>query len=118
MNLREMKIKARIDPVKFMADNGTDFSGLHPSLREGYARWWCWGVCPGTFLTAVIFGDLFDAIGKADEKNAANLKGICTWFWNNADSRSIRKNAKGWMEVGGYFGRMDEMAGEGVTNGL
>lgn len=116
--LQKEKACAKIDPVSFAIKRGIDFSGLPESLSGGYARWWCFGIPAGSFLQAVIEGDLFDAYGRADHVNQARLPELLSWFWNHADSRSIRKNAKAWGDAGGYFGRMEEAEGEGKTNGL
>ncbi len=103
------KNEARADPVAFMESNGFVFAGMPTSLRAGYARWWCFGVPAGSFLQAVIEGDLYTSITCADETNLARLHDIVRWFWNKADVRSIRKNAKSWGDDGGRFGRLLEL---------
>jgi hypothetical protein len=37
---------------------------------------------PGSFLTAVLSNDLFEAIGRADENSLASLKGIVGYIYN------------------------------------
>jgi hypothetical protein len=117
MNLETKKERACavIDPVAFIKE---DLSGLPEPLREGYARWWLFGIPAGSFLQAVIENNMFKGVIKADDGNLANLKPIVLWFYNNADSRAIGINAKAWGDAGGYFGRLIEAEGEGVTSGM
>lgn len=117
-DLQKEKACAKIDPVKFLANRGLDFTALPESLRRGYATWWCFGIPAGSFLQAVIEGDLFEAHGKADHLNQARMPELLNWFWNHADARCIRKNAKSWGTRGGHFGRQAEAEGEGTTNAL
>ena len=41
---------------------------------------------PGDFLTAVIRNDLFEAVGRADDENMANLSAFVAYFYNVAPS--------------------------------
>ena len=44
------------------------------------------GEQPGHFLTAVIDNNLFEAINRADDENAANLPAFVGYFYNEAPS--------------------------------
>lgn len=90
---------------------GRSLEGLPESLREGYARWWLQGIRAGSFLQAVIEGDLYMAMGQADYINRERLFEIVSWFYNEADSRSIRSGAQSWGDEGGYFGKIKKELG-------
>lgn len=42
------------------------------------------GVCPGSFLQAVITNNLRDSVGRADDENIANLPAYVSYFYNEA----------------------------------
>lgn len=77
----------------------------HSSLSAGIPQDTLGGLCryvkhripPGDFLTAVLSNDLFAAVGRADEANAAALPAICRYIWNNlprqcfGDPRTVRE---------------------------
>lgn len=52
------------------------------------------GQLPGAFLCAVIRGDLFEAVGRADEENVKNLLAYCAYFYNEAPSGCYGSNYK------------------------
>lgn len=111
--------QAALDPVVFMETHcGTDFWGLPESLRDGYARYWCLGVKPGRFLSAVIKADLFGAYGAADHINQSRLPEIVSWFYSHADSACTHSKFDAWCMKGGYLGAMKskELA-EAARNG-
>ena len=41
---------------------------------------------PGSFLTAILSNDLFDAISRADNESRENLPKIVDWIYNNVPS--------------------------------
>lgn len=106
--LRNVGIKiddALADPVKFMHEHvRTDFANLPDGLRPGFARWWLFGIEGGSFLRAVLKGDLYDAFGQADDDNGRNLRQIVSWFYTHGDSRCIRRGYDAWLAGGGYCG--------------
>lgn len=104
--LRKERAAAAIKPVAYFEKlTGRSMDGLPESLREGYARWWLFGIRAGSFLQAVIEGDLYEAMGQADHMNRARLFEIVSWFWNEGDSASIRSRATAWGDAGGYYGK-------------
>jgi len=62
-------------------------TGLHripEHMRPGLVRYILTGVQPGRFLTAVLEGDLFEALRKADEENAERLRDYGIFLYNYA----------------------------------
>ena len=59
------------------------------------------GIMPGSFMTAVLENNLVDAIGRADEDNAANLKNIVGYIYNHLPSNSwgSREKVKAYLET-------------------
>lgn len=53
---------------------------MHDALRLYFEK----RIPPGHFLTAVLEGDLFEALSRADEKNINALKAYGMWLWNEA----------------------------------
>lgn len=53
---------------------------MRPALRLYFEK----RIPPGHFLMAVLEGDLFEALSRADEKNRAALHGYAMWLWNEA----------------------------------
>jgi len=105
--MRKERAAAAIKPVAYFEKlTGRSMDGLPESLRGGYARWWLFGIRAGSFLQAVIEGDLYAAIGYSDDMNRARLFEITSWFWNEGDSASIRSRATAWGDAGGYYGKL------------
>lgn len=78
------------------------FRGFHipERMMGGITRYIEQGVPPGDFLTAIICNDLYEAVGRADDENIANIPAYVGYFYNNAPSQcwgSVEKfNA--WMD--------------------
>ena len=53
-------------------------------MREGIINYILHGLPPGGFLEAIICGDFFEAVRRADDNNIANLPAYATYFFNNA----------------------------------
>lgn len=55
---------------------------------------------PGDFLTAVLCNDLFEAFGRADDENAAAMRQICKYIYNEVPSRcwGSRERVAAWLE--------------------
>ena len=45
------------------------FNIIPQRMHGGIVRWVLFGIIPGSFLQAIIRGDLFDAAGRADDEN-------------------------------------------------
>lgn len=59
------------------------------------------GTPVGHFLSAVIDNDLFEAVGHADEENAANLPAFVGYLYNEAPSTCYGSKEKrlAWIEA-------------------
>lgn len=101
----KLRQDAAKDPAAaFVAISGRSFDGLPVGLREGWARWWLFGIWPGSFLSAVIRNDLTGSFAKADEENRHSMFSIVSWTWNNADPRCTKGHADAWSKAEGYLG--------------
>lgn len=74
---------------------------LPEHIRGGVERYIEHGVPPGSFLTAVIEGDLFAAMEAADDINQKRMFDICCWFYNHAPRGSYGspESMKHWLAV-------------------
>ena len=68
-------------------------------LREGLLAYVLEGRPTGGFLYAVLTNDLFEAVGRADEKSLAGLFAIIGWLYNEApaDCYGDVDKVKAWM---------------------
>ena len=57
------------------------------------------GIEPGHFLCAVIDNDLFEAVGRADDENMANLPAVVAYFYNEVSSLcwGSREKRQAWQ---------------------
>ena len=72
----------------------------------GVVRYVLYGIAPGSFLTAVIDGDLFMALRKADDNNKNALPAYAAFFYNYAPSDcfgSVHRRLE-WVKKGGVIG--------------
>lgn len=53
-------------------------------MMESLRRYIDKGIAPGHFLTAVLEHDLFEAVGRADDENLANLPAYVAYLYNEA----------------------------------
>lgn len=60
-----------------------DYSVIPEHIIDALERYTEKGISPGHFLTAVIEGDLFEAIGRADNENMRILVQIACYVYNN-----------------------------------
>lgn len=108
------RLAAGRDPVAYCTKQGIfRLETLPDGLREGWCRFWLFGIWPGSFLSAVIRNDLIAAARHADHTNALFLTSIANWFGAYADQRAIGKNAEAWAEKGGHFGNLRKEARNG-----
>ena len=61
-----------------------NWGGIPVYMREGIVGYLLDGQPPGGFLNAVIEGDLFEAISRADGTNAHRLKDYVSFFFMHA----------------------------------
>ena len=70
------------DKIRTQAKN-EPYNRLSPILIETMVNWVCHKLHPGGFVTAVLSNDLFEACGRADTQNSAQLDLICRFIYNN-----------------------------------
>lgn len=75
-------------------------------MAGGLARWIAGGVMPGGFLSAVLRGDLFGALGKADENNLRMLPAYGYFLYNKAPMMCYGspEKVKAWAASNGLAG--------------
>ena len=60
-----------------------EYEIIPETTQAGIMRYVEHGVKPGSFLTAVLSNDLYNATGRADQQNLAALPTIVRWFANH-----------------------------------
>jgi hypothetical protein len=55
-------------------------------MKDGLQRWVEKGIYPGSFLTAVLENNLFDAVGRADATNINLIKEWVVFIYNELPS--------------------------------
>jgi len=83
--------------------------GLHlipEHMVDGLVRYIVQGVPPGSFLTAVLSGDLFEALRRADDINQSALVGYARFLTNYAPIGSYGSpgSVTEWIKSGGIDG--------------
>ena len=88
-----------------MLPEDIDYSGLPAHMQRAARAWVENGQTPGDFLQAVIRGDLFDAVARADEDNLAALQTWCRWFYNEAPPGcwGSAEKVQAWKARGGLL---------------
>ena len=56
-------------------------------MHSALVRYFEHGYRPGHFLTALLAGDLFEAVSRADEHNRTALHGYVIWLYNYVPGR-------------------------------
>ena len=74
-------------------------SAVPPTLHEGLARYFCAGIQPGSFLTAVLSSDLPAAIVRADDDNILAFGHLVMWLYAFAPAKSwgSAENVAEWL---------------------
>lgn len=99
------KNEAMRNPVAYCRDKGIPVEELPVPLREGFARWYLFGIPAGSFLQATIEGRPFDAAVRADAGNLAKFGNICRSLAVHFPPDCIGSGATNWRRAGGYFGK-------------
>lgn len=83
-----------------------DYSRLPEHMQPAAQRYVEHGVHPGSFLTAVICNDLFDAFQRADDVNRDAMFDWCMFFHNDVpgDCYGDYETFKAWLKAGGLDG--------------
>lgn len=76
-------------------------------MQAGVINWVLFGECSGHFLAALVEGNLFRAVERADDANRKALVDYVYFFFNYAPSDCYGSSVKveEWRERGGYFGK-------------
>lgn len=64
------------------------FRPIPEHTRETLINYFVYGYSPGGFVTSVLAGDLYLALGRADSQNTQALPEIAMWIRENAPSGS------------------------------
>ena len=74
---------------------------INETMMGGITRYIQDGIEPGHFLCAVIIGDLFEAVARADKENLLNLRAFTGYFWNEAPSGCFGSQEKmdAWIKM-------------------
>lgn len=73
---------------------------FHDHTQEALERYFVHGLPPGSFVEAVLVGDLFSATMKADHWNKKSLAAIASWIVYNAPEGSYGswQNVSAWID--------------------
>lgn len=76
---------------------------LPEHMQGAMERYIAHGIPPGSFLTAVLENDLFEAIGRADYENVQRLADYVRFLYNFAPSNCYgsREKIEAWVISGG-----------------
>ena len=72
-----------------------------PHMASAVARYVEFGLIPGDFLQAFLRNDLFEAVGRADAQNQANIVEWVRWFHNQVPTSCYGSvaNIKQWVDL-------------------
>lgn len=75
-------------------------------MRAGMVRYILLGILPGSFQLAVLEGDLFEAVRKADDTNRAALHDYAIFLFNYAPGGCFgsEDRVRTWAHDGGLIG--------------
>ena len=85
---------------------------LPPHMVDGMVRYIVQGVPPGSFMSAVLSGDLFGALRRADDVNRNSLPEYGTFLSNYAPCGCFGSEDRfdEWVQAGGLRGFNREAA--------
>lgn len=80
---------------------------MQPHIKDSLDEYARTGRQLGHFLTAVLSNDLFEAFGRADEKNVATMKYIVMYIYNElpCTCHGSKEKVEKWQEAGGLEGK-------------
>ncbi len=86
---------------------GDDKDEVPSHTLEALDRYWIHGYSPGSFLSALLCGDIFNAIVRADQWNKAALGHIAYYIAHNAPRGSYGSPelVQDWINQGEMFQR-------------
>lgn len=76
-------------------------------MQRGLIEYILRGTFPGSFLTNLLQGDLFTAMGYADSENCHRFHSYCMFLHNYAPSECFKSKeiVTAWAKSGGYLGQ-------------
>jgi hypothetical protein len=80
--------------------------GVPEHCISGLVRYVTDGVAPGDFLMAVLEGDLFEALGRADDTNIRALPEYGMFLWNDVPAicKGSPERVRAWINHNGMKG--------------
>jgi hypothetical protein len=85
--VRERGLAAAYGEATGREDWAAKLDEMIPGYMQSGVVWWIVaGIVPGHFLRAVIEGDLYEAVGRADDLNMARLVEYVRFFYNYSPS--------------------------------
>jgi hypothetical protein len=83
--------------------DGMDRYQIPERMHEGMLRWIEDGIKPGSFLSAIIENDLYNAFHLADDENSFRISSYLSFFYMCAPGGCWRtmERVKEWEAVGG-----------------
>lgn len=60
-----------------------EFADIPDNIKAGIVNYVEFNITPGSFLTAMIRGDLFEAVRRADMSSRRNIPLVATWLDQN-----------------------------------
>jgi hypothetical protein len=107
--------------IDFTTDNYNS-DGLSDIMQSTLENYFCHGLEPGGFTTAVLEGNLFAAAQRADHWNKENLAKIANWVFQNAPGGSYgsKEAVRDWLTDKDYRRTVyhDEMEKKYIWNEL
>lgn len=76
-------------------------------FRRQLIEYVCKGHCCGAFMCALVSGDLYNAVKKADDGNKLQIVQLVEWIYNHAPvgSYGSPEKAHAWIEARGLEGK-------------
>lgn len=118
----ELYTRAETDPVgvytEICGENWTLGLVLYipDYMLKSVVKWVLFGSAPGSFLSAVVMGDLFGAYRAADSTNVNIVYNYVNFFYNYAPSNCYgsKENANRWNKERGLLGQQLEDTSDAV----
>lgn len=78
-----------------------------PYMADGLERYFLRGVRPGSFMTAILAGDLYHAVQTADMSNRSVIREWALWIMHNlpVDCYGSIEAVDEWCARGGFIGK-------------
>lgn len=108
----ELALSIELDPVAAYNDGAGNQWGaglakwVPEHVRPGMVRYILFGILPGSFLSAILSGDYFEACRRADDENRRRLFDYAMFLMNYAPGGCFgsAENMAEWSRNGGLLG--------------